>query len=98
MIRPIFSTGIAMYDLQDVNNSEIVEYVKTNNNFNKAKDIVKILNEPIFLRTRLPDFILLIITSIKSSINFLDRLTEKPFFLCRSLAMSSFLKFLLTTF
>ena len=37
-----------MYNLQDVNNSEIVEYVKTNNNFNKAKDIVQILNEPLF--------------------------------------------------
>ena len=34
MIRPIFSTGVAMFNLQDVNNSEIVEYVKANNNFN----------------------------------------------------------------
>ena len=48
MIRPIFSTGVAMFNLQDVNNSEIVEYAKANNNFNKAKDIVQILNEPIF--------------------------------------------------
>jgi len=48
MIRPIFSTGISVHTLKNVNNSEIVEYVKTNNNFNKPKDIYKILSEPIF--------------------------------------------------
>ena len=48
MIRPIFSTGISVHTLKNVNNSEIVEYVKANNNFNKPKDIYKILSEPIF--------------------------------------------------
>ncbi len=48
MIKPIFSTGISVHNLENVNNSEIVEYVKTNNNFNKPKDIKKILSEPIF--------------------------------------------------
>jgi len=47
-IKPIFSTGISVYNLENVNNSEIVEYVKANNNFNKPKDIDKILKETIF--------------------------------------------------
>lgn len=48
MITPIFSTGISIYNLEGVNNSEIVEYVKANSNFNKLKDIKTILTEPVF--------------------------------------------------
>lgn len=48
MITPIFSTGISVYNLEGVNNSEIVEYVKANSNFNKLKDIKTILTEPVF--------------------------------------------------
>ena len=48
MITPIFSTGISIYNLEGVNNSKIVEYVKANSNFNKPKDIKTILTEPVF--------------------------------------------------
>ena len=45
-ITPIFATGISVCNLENINNSEIVEYVKNQND--KHKDIYNILSNPIF--------------------------------------------------
>ena len=47
-IKPIFATGISVYNLKNVNNSEIVNYIKNKNQINKPKDIYDILSNPIF--------------------------------------------------
>jgi len=45
-IIPIFATGISVYNLENINNSEIVDYVK--NSSNNPRDIYDIISNPIF--------------------------------------------------
>lgn len=45
-IIPIFATGISVYNLENINNLEIVDYVK--NQSNKPRDIYDIISNPIF--------------------------------------------------
>tara|TARA_R110000796_G_C14312413_1_gene406739 strand:- start:5 stop:586 length:582 start_codon:yes stop_codon:yes gene_type:complete len=45
-ITPIFATGISVCNLENINNSEIVEYVKNQND--EHKDIYNIISNPIF--------------------------------------------------
>jgi hypothetical protein len=47
-IKPIFATGISAYDLKNVNNLEIVNYIKNKNQINERKDIYDIISNPIF--------------------------------------------------
>jgi uncharacterized protein (TIGR02466 family) len=53
---PIFSTGISMYKLDNINNAELKDYVLKNPNVNKPKKNIKdILNNVLF--TKLNKFI-----------------------------------------
>ena len=45
-ITPIFATGISVSSLENINNSEIVDYIKSKKN--EPKDIYDVLSNPIF--------------------------------------------------